>query len=144
MKSALRILLLLSGLASAVFAAASPPSASRIVFLGDSITHSGQYIEFVETVLLANTDKHYEILDLGLSSETVSGLSEEGHAGGKFPRPDLHERLDRVLATTKPELVIACYGMNCGIYCRWMTRDFRNTRTASSGCATRRRPRAPT
>jgi lysophospholipase L1-like esterase len=46
----------------------------------------------------------------------VSGLSEDGHAGGKFPRPDLAERLDRVLAVTKPDLVIACYGMNCGIY----------------------------
>jgi lysophospholipase L1-like esterase/pimeloyl-ACP methyl ester carboxylesterase len=56
------------------------------------------------------------VLDLGLSSETVSGLSEPGHAGGAFPRPDLHERLDRVLAQTKPNLVFACYGMNCGIY----------------------------
>jgi lysophospholipase L1-like esterase len=43
-------------------------------------------------------------------------LSEEGHAGGKFPRPDLAERLDRVLALTKPDLVFACYGINCGIY----------------------------
>jgi lysophospholipase L1-like esterase/pimeloyl-ACP methyl ester carboxylesterase len=97
-------------------AAPALPDAKRIVFLGDSITHSGQYIEYLETVLLANTDKHYEMLDLGLSSETVSGLSEDGHADGKFPRPDLHERLDRVLAKTNPDLIIACYGMNCGIY----------------------------
>lgn len=92
------------------------PDVKKILVLGDSITHDGKYVEYLETVLLANTDKHYEILDLGLSSETVSGLSEEGHANGKFPRPDLHERLDRVLATTKPELILACYGMNCGIY----------------------------
>ncbi|HEY2573325.1 MAG TPA: GDSL-type esterase/lipase family protein, partial [Verrucomicrobiaceae bacterium] len=92
------------------------PDAKRIVFLGDSITHDGRYIGYLETVLLADTNKRYEMLDLGLSSETVSGLSEEGHAGGKFPRPDLHERLDRVLATTKPDLIVACYGMNCGIY----------------------------
>ena len=46
----------------------------------------------------------------------MSGLSEEGHAGGQFPRPDLHERLARVLARTKPDVVIACYGMNDGIY----------------------------
>jgi lysophospholipase L1-like esterase len=46
----------------------------------------------------------------------VSGLSEEGHAGGKFPRPDLHERLDRALDKVKPDLVFACYGMNDGIY----------------------------
>ena len=43
-------------------------------------------------------------------------MSEEGHAGGKFPRPDLHERLDRALPKTKPDLVFACYGMNDGIY----------------------------
>jgi lysophospholipase L1-like esterase len=56
------------------------------------------------------------IIPLGLASETVSGLSEPGHAGGKFPRPDLHERLDRILAKAKPDLVVACYGMNDGIY----------------------------
>ncbi|MFZ4763597.1 MAG: GDSL-type esterase/lipase family protein [Roseimicrobium sp.] len=92
------------------------PTAKRVVFLGDSITASGQYIEFLETVLLAETDKRYEVLNLGLSSETISGLSEPNHADGKFPRPDLHERLERVLDRTRPNLVLACYGMNCGIY----------------------------
>lgn len=96
--------------------AAALPNVKRILILGDSITHDGKYVEYLETVLTVNTEKHYDILDLGLSSETVSGLSEEGHANGKFPRPYLHERLDRVLATTKPELIVACYGMNCGIY----------------------------
>ncbi len=89
----------------------------RIVFLGDSITYSGQYIELVETYF--NTrypDRRIEFLNLGLPSETVSGLSEDGHAGGQFPRPDLHERIGRVLEKTKPDLVIACYGMNDGIY----------------------------
>lgn len=90
----------------------------RIVVLGDSITHAGRYVEFVETALVTQfPDREIEVLDLGLSSETVSGLSEEGHAGGAFPRPDLHERLERVLTQTQPQLVIACYGMNCGIYC---------------------------
>ena len=92
------------------------PTAKRVVILGDSITHNGQYVEFLETILLVETSYRPELLPLGLSSETVSGLSEPGHADGKFPRPDLHERLDRVLAKTRPDLVVACYGMNDGIY----------------------------
>ncbi len=93
------------------------PGVKRVVFLGDSITHAGQYIDSFEAFLFTQfPDRQFEVIDCGLSSETVSGLSEEGHAGGKFPRPDLHERLDRVLAKTKPDLVFACYGMNDGIY----------------------------
>lgn len=61
-------------------------------------------------------EEHFEFINLGLSSETVSGLSEEGHAGGKFRRPDLHERLGRILEKAKPDLAFVCYGMNDGIY----------------------------
>ncbi len=90
---------------------------NRIVFLGDSITYSGQYIEFIEAYFATRfPERRIEFLNLGLPSETVSGLSEEGHADGKFPRPVLSERLARVLEKTKPDLVIACYGMNDGIY----------------------------
>lgn len=93
------------------------PGVKRIVFLGDSITYSGQYVDDFELFLFARfPQRRIEVIDAGLPSETVSGLSEDGHAGGKFPRPDLHERLDRVLAKTKPDLVFACYGMNDGIY----------------------------
>jgi len=89
----------------------------RIVFLGDSITYSGQYVDDTEMVLRTLYPKsNFEFLDLGLPSETVSGLSEPGHAGGTFPRPDLHDRLPRLLELTHPDLVIACYGMNDGIY----------------------------
>ena len=99
---------------------ALPPSftaAQRVLFLGDSITYGGTYVDYIETVIHRRAPGwRGEIIDLGLSSETVSGLSEAGHAGGKFPRPDLHERLARVLAQTKPDLVLACYGMNDGIY----------------------------
>ncbi len=100
-------------------AADPPPLAGvrRVVFLGDSITYSGQYIEFIEAYLrVEDPALRCEFLDLGLPSETVSGLSEPGHAGGAFPRPDLHERLDRVLARARPDLIVACYGMNDGIY----------------------------
>lgn len=93
------------------------PKEKRILFLGDSITQGGAYVEFIDAALRAqHPDLDIEIIPCGLSSETVSGLSEEGHAGGKFPRPDLHERLERALAKTTPQLVFACYGMNDGIY----------------------------
>ncbi|MDX1948104.1 MAG: SGNH/GDSL hydrolase family protein [Pirellulaceae bacterium] len=91
--------------------------AKTVVFLGDSITAAGQYVALVDAWIVSQRWEHSpKIIDCGLASETVSGLSEEGHAGGKFPRPDLAERLDRVLALTKPDLVFACYGINCGIY----------------------------
>jgi lysophospholipase L1-like esterase len=94
-----------------------PAGVKRVVFLGDSITYGGRYIDYVEAYFLTRfPDRHVELLNLGLPSETVSGLSEPGHAGGDFPRPDLHERLTRVLERTKPDMVIACYGMNDGIY----------------------------
>lgn len=114
--------LLLSLISLSLWCAASAASAEcpeekRILFLGDSITHGGHYIALVEAACIAaRPEDEKVIMNLGLSSETVSGLSEEGHAGGKFPRPDLHERLDRILEKTKPELVFACYGMNDGIY----------------------------
>lgn len=89
----------------------------RILFLGNSITWAGIYINDIEAYLLTQYPTlQFEIINAGLASETVSGLSEPGHAGGRFPRPDLHERLERVLEQTKPDLVIACYGMNDGIY----------------------------
>lgn len=89
----------------------------RLVFLGDSITAAGQYVAFFDAWLVSRRlPQKPVVIDAGLPSETVSGLSEEGHAGGKFPRPDLAERLERVLAATKPDLVVACYGINCGIY----------------------------
>jgi lysophospholipase L1-like esterase len=92
-------------------------NARRIVFLGDSITYGGDYIEFFEAFVRKQYPRaELDIIDLGLPSETVSGLSEPGHAGGAFPRPDLHERLDRVLEKTRPDLIFACYGMNDGIY----------------------------
>lgn len=92
-------------------------SAKRIVFLGDSITAAGAYVAYFDAWLrMQPLEPQPVVIDCGLASETVSGLSEDGHAGGKFPRPDLHERLDRVLAVAKPDLVFACYGINCGIY----------------------------
>lgn len=94
-----------------------PAEVKRVLFLGDSITHAGAYVNYVAAYhRLRHPDRAIEFINAGLPSETVSGLSEEGHAGGKFPRPVLSERLARVLAKTKPDLVVACYGMNDGVY----------------------------
>ncbi|MDE3247373.1 MAG: SGNH/GDSL hydrolase family protein [Bacteroidota bacterium] len=94
-----------------------PGNIHRIVFLGNSITYAGNYVTFIDTYLtLQQPGKAYEIINLGLPSETVSGLSEPHHADGRFPRPDLHERLARMMTMVKPDLVFACYGMNDGIY----------------------------
>jgi len=94
-----------------------PGNVKQIVFLGNSITYAGLYVSYIEAYLTARyPEKQIAFLNLGLPSETVSGLSEPRHAGGQFPRPDLRERLSRVLTQTKPDLVFACYGMNDGIY----------------------------
>lgn len=88
-----------------------------ILILGDSITQAGDYVTAFDAWLVKKyPDKRFTVINAGVSSETISGLSEENHAGGKFPRPDLHERLERVLEKSKPDFIIACYGMNCGIY----------------------------
>ncbi|WP_422928862.1 SGNH/GDSL hydrolase family protein [Singulisphaera sp. PoT] len=112
---------LLCGLVGAPSARGADPADlakyRRILFLGDSNTYAGQWVEYVEAYLRLHVPGfHAEVLNLGLPSETVSGLSEPGHAGGAFPRPVLSERLDRVLDKVKPDLVVACYGMNCGMY----------------------------
>ena len=101
----------------AVSSAAAPFSTEgvkTILFLGDSITHAGHYVDLFDAKLRELSGNRVpEIINMGLPSETCSGLSEPYHP---FPRPDVHERLDRVLAMTKPDVVFACYGMNDGIY----------------------------
>ena len=91
-------------------------AAEKVAFLGDSITYSGRWAMLVESALRATPRfADAEIINFGLSSETVSGLSEPGHAGGAFPRPCLHERLTRILDAFPATVIIACYGMNDGI-----------------------------
>jgi pimeloyl-ACP methyl ester carboxylesterase/lysophospholipase L1-like esterase len=106
----------------------------RVLFLGDSITYDGRWATGVESALRTTPAfEKAEIVNAGLPSETASGLSEPGHAGGKFPRPCVHERLQRVLDGFKPTLVIACYGMNDGIY---LPADPARTEAFQKGIAT--------
>ncbi len=110
-------LVILSSCHGALWGQPIAASVHRVMFLGNSITYAGGYVEDFEAYYLSRHPKDsVEFVDLGLPSETVSGLSEEGHAGGRFPRPDLHERLHRILEKIRPDLVFACYGMNDGIY----------------------------
>ncbi|MCF2947094.1 SGNH/GDSL hydrolase family protein [Paraglaciecola aquimarina] len=96
---------------------AIPEQAKRLVFIGDSITYSGEYVAYFESYLsVASPNRQLEIINIGLPSETVSGLSEVGHAKGDFPRPDAKERLQPSLNKLKPDIVFSCYGMNDGIY----------------------------
>lgn len=86
----------------------------RVLVLGDSITQAGDYVAYLEAFLYTRfPDRRFELIKLGLASETVSGLSEPDHP---FPRPDVHDRLERALRLTDPDVVTACYGMNDGIY----------------------------
>ncbi|HPG40474.1 MAG TPA: SGNH/GDSL hydrolase family protein [bacterium] len=86
----------------------------RVLFLGDSITQDGTYINYIETFLTVKyPEKNLEIIDLGLSSETVCGLTEPKHP---YPRPNVNDRLPRILERVNADIVVACYGMNDGIY----------------------------
>lgn len=86
----------------------------RVLVLGDSITHGGRYVSFLEYYLheLA-PGAGCDLISIGLSGETVSGLSEPGLP---YPRSCVRERLDRALTAVKPGVVLAFYGMNDGIY----------------------------
>lgn len=114
------ILVCLCGFVAGLAAADQPPvpgldGVRRLVFLGDSITQGGEYVVDVECWLLARGQR-IEVVNLGLGSETASDLTEQENAGHLkahgFGRPAISERLDRALTALKPDMVIACYGMN--------------------------------
>jgi hypothetical protein len=106
----------------------------RVLWLGDSITQAGGYVTFVQYYLNKKYPaEKFDFVSVGLSSETASGLSERTHP---FPRPCVFERLQRALGAVKPQVVVACYGMNDGIYhpqsdfrlpCDWGSGDSVNT-----------------
>lgn len=92
-------------------------SEPRVLFLGDDVTYQGGWVVEIESGIRTQRDyKYASIVNMGLSSETVSGLSEPGFAAGSFRRAHLKSRLAAVLSSYKPTLVIACYGMNDGIF----------------------------
>jgi len=92
-----------------------PQPGETVLFLGDSNTAAGHFIADLDTYFSLNNagKKNITLINLGLPSETITGLSERDHP---FPRPDVHERLDRALKATSPHRVVVGYGMNDGIY----------------------------
>ncbi len=112
MRRLLSVSLLSLILAVRVFADAPAVAGQRVLFLGDSITQDGRYVSYLEYYLHA-AGKSCDLVSIGLSSETVSGLTE---ASSPYPRPCILERVDRALKAVKPTVVFACYGMNDGIY----------------------------
>jgi lysophospholipase L1-like esterase len=85
-----------------------------IVFFGDSITQAGIYVEYVEAYLRTRFPaKTFRVINRGISSETISGTSEADH---QPRRPNAHDRFTRDIASCKPDIVVACFGMNDGNY----------------------------
>ncbi len=86
----------------------------KVIFIGDSITQQGDYISFFENYLEKEQPQlGLTIVNAGLNSETVSGLSEPIH---NPPRPFLFDRLNSLLEKEKPDIAFFCYGINDGIY----------------------------
>ena len=86
----------------------------RVLWLGDSVTANGTHIAYVDAYLRARwPDKNIHFMNLGLPSETACGLSEPHHP---WPRPDVHERIDRVIDKLDFDWAVVCYGVNDGIY----------------------------
>jgi lysophospholipase L1-like esterase len=113
---AVRTLTVVLFAAMAVGWAGEPPAdiaGKRILVLGDSITQDGTWVSFLAYRMAKARGAVPDLISIGLASETASGLSEQDHP---FPRPCIHERLGRALALVKPQVVVACYGMNDGIY----------------------------
>lgn len=85
----------------------------NIVLIGDSITDGGTFPAMVESFARINGRTGYEYINLGVSSENTTALTEAGHP---FPRPCVFHRLDSILQQVKGEWAVVMYGENDGIY----------------------------
>lgn len=88
-------------------------SIRSVLFLGDSITADGRYVKFLQRYFEEYARQEMVLMGGGLSSETLSGLSEATHP---FPRPVLFSRLEGEIAAHPAQAVCFYYGVNDGIY----------------------------
>jgi len=58
-------------------------------------------------------DRVFDVVNRGKSSETLSGTSEADHDP---PRPNALDRFATDVAALKPQVIVACFGMNDGNY----------------------------
>jgi len=95
-------------------AKSSTKLSQRVLWLGDSVTANGTHIGLIDAYLLTKyPDVPLTNMPCGLSSETACGLSEPLHP---WPRPNVHERLDRAIEKLEFTTAVVCYGVNDGIY----------------------------
>ncbi|MCE9547559.1 MAG: SGNH/GDSL hydrolase family protein [Planctomycetia bacterium] len=119
---------------SAVIALAAPASAAEpvvpedfflrdgqtVVFLGDDLTHAGQYIEYLDAYLFTRfPDAHFHLLNRGVPGETVSTSAVSNSVDvGANPAdqgpPHLAARFERTIGALNPQVIVACYGMSDG------------------------------
>ena len=86
----------------------------RVLWLGDSVTANGTHIGLIDAFLMTEMPElKITNIPCGLSSETACGLSEPLHP---WPRPNVHERLDRAIEKLDFNVAVVCYGVNDGIY----------------------------
>lgn len=86
----------------------------NIVFIGDSITDGGTFISITEAFMRANgRDDFDKYINLGVSSENTTALTEPGHP---FPRPCIFDRLDSFLKNISGEWAVVMYGENDAVY----------------------------
>ena len=94
----------------------------KVLFLGDSITQRGLYIAYLEIHMRMNfSDSQLEFINLGLSSENLTGLAEPVHPG---PIPCILDMLDKIMLTISPDVIFICYGMNDPIFSEFNQENF--------------------
>lgn len=85
----------------------------NIVLIGDSITDGGTFPALLESFARVNGRTEFEYINLGVSSENTTALTEEGHP---FPRPCVLNRIERIIRHVSGAWATVMYGENDGIY----------------------------
>lgn len=88
-------------------------SIRNILVLGDSISHNGIYVNLLE-LAFRRKGRNISLINIGLSGETASGLSEPNHP--LCLRPCVYNRAPSAISKIPADTVIVSYGMNDGIF----------------------------